>query len=309
MIVTATTQERPAALASERRGLLLSGVAALVLAAVGVAWGLWVGSQIILFDGFYALIGVGLSWLGLQAAKAIEAGPSERYPFGRETLGPLVVGIQGLVLLGSLGYASLEAVGTILDGGSEVVAASALLYGVTTLILSLVLAWWLQRTGRDSELLLAEAVQWRAGAVLSIVMVVGFGAALVLDVVGPAELGGFVDPALVLVAAAILVPTPARMIRSTLRELLEAAPGPDVAEPVERAIEQVRELHGLPEPTVRLGKLGRKLYIELDFLVEPGRWAVGDADTVRRELTALIDKPGQVLWINVELHTDPHWDI
>jgi len=39
--------------------------------------------------------------------------PTDRYPFGRKTLTPLVVEIQGLVLLGSLGYAGVEAVQTM----------------------------------------------------------------------------------------------------------------------------------------------------------------------------------------------------
>jgi predicted Co/Zn/Cd cation transporter (cation efflux family) len=56
-----------------------------------------------------------------------------------------------------------------------------------------------------------------------------------------------------------------------------------------------------------MGKLGRKVYVELDFLVESGR-EVGDADLVRRELMTRLSEPGRLLWINVELHTDPAWD-
>jgi predicted Co/Zn/Cd cation transporter (cation efflux family) len=56
-----------------------------------------------------------------------------------------------------------------------------------------------------------------------------------------------------------------------------------------------------------MGKLGRKVYVELDFLVESGR-EVGDADRVRRELMTRLSEPGRLLWINVELHTDPAWD-
>jgi hypothetical protein len=37
-------------------------------------------------------------------------------------------------------------------------------------------------------------------------------------------------------------------------------------------------------------------------------WTVGDADRFRRELATELHRPGQVLWLNVELHSDPHWD-
>ena len=41
---------------------------------------------------------------------------------------------------------------------------------------------------------------------------------------------------------------------------------------------------------------------------DDGRWSVSDADRMRRRLMTELDRPGQVLWLNVELHTDPGWD-
>ncbi len=65
--------------------------------------------------------------------------------------------------------------------------------------------------------------------------------------------------------------------------------------------------HRLPAPTVRMGKLGPKLYLELDYLIADDR-AVGQADVIRRELMDSLHEPGRLTWINVELHTDPDWD-
>lgn len=293
----------------ERRGLIASAATAGVMAAAGIAAGVLADSQIILLDGFYALVGLLLAGLGLHAARLIDAGPTERYPFGRETLGPLVVGIQGLVLLGSLGYAGLEAAQTIAAGGSEAAAGLGLAYAALTLAASVGIAAWLRRRQDGSDLLAAEAIQWRASAVLSLVMLLGFGVAAVLQSMGKDGPAAFVDPALVLVAVLLLGPTPLRMIRASLRELLEGTPGEEVRRPVEEAVASVRQRHGLPEPSMRLGKLGRKVYVELDFLVGTHEgWSVGDADRIRRELATHLRQPGQVLWLNVELHSDPGWD-
>lgn len=293
----------------ERRGLIASASTSGGIAVAGIAAGLVADSQIILLDGFYALLGLLLSWLGLYAGRLIDAGPTDRYPFGRETLAPLVVGIQGLVLLGSLAYAGLEAIQTIAGGGAEAAAGLGLTYGALTLAASLAIAAWLRAREQGSDLLAAEAVQWRASAVLSMAMLGGFGVAAALQasgMVGPAR---FVDPALVLVAIVLLGPTPMRMIRAALRELLEATPSDEVKEPVTAAVAALRHRHGLPEPTMRLGKLGRKLYVELDFLVgEDAGWSVGDADRFRRELASELRQPGRVLWLNVELHADANWD-
>lgn len=296
-----------AALRRERTLLQASTATAAAFAVVGIAWGWWAESQVILLDGAYALIGLGLGLLSLRAARLVEAGPTPDYPFGREALAPLVVGIQGLVLLGTFGFAAFDSVGVILEGGSDTEVGSALLYGVVTLAASLGIWWFLRSRAQDSELVRAEAAQWAAGWVLSTGMVIGFGLALALAGTSAAHLGRFADPVLVLLATAVILPTPVRMIRSMYGELLEGTPAPEVSEPVHEAVHQVSSARNLPEPTTRIGKLGRKLYLELDYVVEPGR-VVGEADTVRRDLMQRLHKPGRLLWINVELHTDPDWD-
>jgi hypothetical protein len=93
----------------ERRLLGVSMAATGALAALGVTWGVLAGSQIVLFDGMYSVIGLGLSWLSLRASALVERGPDERLPFGREALTPLVVTIQGVALLATCIYGSVGA--------------------------------------------------------------------------------------------------------------------------------------------------------------------------------------------------------
>jgi predicted Co/Zn/Cd cation transporter (cation efflux family) len=56
---------------------------------------------------------------------------------------------------------------------------------------------------------------------------------------------------------------------------------------------------------VRATKLGRKLYVEVDFVVQPGHWDVSDEDDVRRGVLAALAPLGFDVWANVELTTDP----
>jgi cation diffusion facilitator family transporter len=296
-----------AALQREQRLLLASTATAAGFAAVGIVWGWWAQSQIILLDGMYALIGLGLGLLSLRAARLVEAGPTPKYPFGREALAPLVVGIQGVVLLGTFGFAAIDSVGVILEGGSETAIGAALVYAVVSLLASLLIWWYLRARGEDSELVQAEAAQWAAGWVLSAGMMVGFTTGLILKSTTAANLAGYVDPVLVLVATAVILPTPLRMIRSMYTELLEGRPPREVSEPINDIVHLVSAEHGLPDPTVRMGKLGRKVYLEIDYLVGPGA-EIGTADLVRRDLIERLNEPGRLLWINVELHTDPQWD-
>lgn len=293
----------------EARALRLSAGAALVLSAVGVLWGWAVSSQVILFDGLYSLIGFVLSWFALRAAALVERGATPKYPFGREALAPLMVAIQALVLIGTFAYASADAVSVILAGGSQTEIGPALAYAVLTLVVCVAVHQVLRRRQEGSDLVEAEVVQWAASVVLGVALTIGFGIAVALQRSSWAGLAPYVDPVLVLVAAVLILPSPIQLLRQAFRELLEGVPTREITEPIHAAIGRERAALGLPEPTTRIGKLGRKVYLELDFLVGSDEgWTVDHADQVRRGLMRELAQPGRLLWINVELHTDPSWD-
>ena len=71
------------------------------------------------------------------------------------------------------------------------------------------------------------------------------------------------------------------------------------------AVTSVRAEFGLDEPFVRSTKLGSRLYVEVDFVVQEGAWDVTGEDRVRRALIGHLEPLGYDLWANVELTSDP----
>jgi cation diffusion facilitator family transporter len=287
--------------------LLISLVATAVLGVVGVLWGWLAGSQAILFDGAYTGLGLLLSALSLHTSRIVMVGPTTNYPFGREALAPLVIMIQGIALLATLGYAVITSVLSILAGGSEVEALSGMIYGGLTGIAAVVVWLFLRRYAGNSDLVRAEAVQWLAGLSLSVGMLVAFGLAAVLTGTELAWLAAYVDPAVVIVAGLALFAIPLGMVRETVRELLEGSPPASIQEPVQELVDAVSAEHGLDAPTVRMSKLGPKLYLEVDYLVEPGRYDTAFADTVRQSLKRGLQSQPLEVWLNVDLSTDATW--
>lgn len=288
----------------EQRALRVSLLITFSLALVAIIWGLLANSQIILFDGVYALLGTALTAVSMAAARISRLSPTDRFPFGFEAVVPLAVGIQGAAMLGTIAYASLEAVRVILDGGSEVAAGSVAIYGALTAAACLGAWAYLRRADPTSDLLAAEAKSWWASMILSVVVLVGALLALGLRAAGISAVEPFIDPSLVLIASAILLPTPLGMLRTMVVEMLEGSPSSEIRDLVVAATDAARTRFDLPEPTLRLSKLGRKLYVEADFVVDSG-WSVADEDEVRRHVReALSDLPYDV-WLNVELTTDP----
>ena len=289
----------------ERRALTTSIWISVVLVAGALLLGIASGTRIIVFDGAYMGIGLILSWMSLRASSASAAGPSRRFPFGRDTLTPLAVLVQGLAVAGTLLFAVGDAVVIIRAGGSAVNPAVIAVYGVVTAGVGFLVAWWLRTRGPESDLVAAEEAQWRAGSVLSAVMLVGAVAAIVLESSGLHQVARYIDPVLVLVACAMLAIIPIRLIRAGGNELLEGAPSRELSAAIAVAIESVREKYALQQPTVRSGKVGRKLYVEVDFIVSGSDWNVSDEDDVRRAVIAALEPLKLDVWAYVALTADP----
>lgn len=284
----------------ERRALVGSILVTAVLGALGVVWGIASGSQVILLDGVYAVIGIVMSWLLLRASALAVEGPTRRYQYGREAVTPLVIGVQGMMLLATLLYALVEAVYTIGRGGSEVTPGLAMLYASITTIGSFATWVWIRRQSEGSDLLVAESTAWRVAALRGAGMLIGFTALLFVTDSAWDGAAPYIDPVMVIVMCVAFLSTPVRMVRGTIVELLEGAPKPEVQAPVRAVVAAVMDEHGITDPVVRMTKVGPKLYVELDAAVDASV-TVGTEHTVRQQLERELGELPYDVWLNFEL--------
>ncbi len=289
---------------SETKALRLSLYASLLVGALGVVWGLLADSRVVLFDGVFTVFGTALSGLSLLASWAAGLEPDERYPFGREAVIPVAIVVQGAALTGTLVFAAFDSVSLLLSGGTDAAPLSVIGYGLVTLVVALGVGFGLPRLAPRSELAAAEAAQWRAGALLSGIIAVGAAAAAAAAALGWHHVVPYADPVLVLIAVAVLAPVPWRLLLSGGREIMEAAPPASVRAVIDEAAAAASAQFGLGEPIIRATKLGRRLYVEVDYIVEPGKWDVSDEDSVRRALIGALQPLGYEIWASVELTTD-----
>jgi len=131
-------------------------------------------------------------------SRLVEVGPTERYPYGREALVPLIIGIEGVALLATCAYATFNAVLTILGGGSSVPDTWSMAYAVTALIIPVFIWLQLRRAATRSELVRAESIQWLAGAGLGLAILLAFLVARFMAGTGSAHFAHYIDPSLVI---------------------------------------------------------------------------------------------------------------
>ena len=73
-----------------------------------------------------------------------------------------------------------------------------------------------------------------------------------------------------------------------------------IQSPVLERVEHVRREFGLDRLTTRVTKVGPKLYVEIEGVIDPTA-TVADEHRVRQRLLAALDELPYDIWLNVEL--------
>ena len=127
-------------MSEEQRFLTVSVVATVAVAAFGILSGLASGSYSIAFEGAYALVDAGMTMLAVWVARLIaqssqnaSARLKERFSMGLWHLEPIVLGLNGALLITVSTYALINAGITLLSGGTELRFGIAIVYAAVTL--------------------------------------------------------------------------------------------------------------------------------------------------------------------------------
>ena len=121
--------------------LRLSIAATLLIAVAGLLFGLVSGSFSIVFDGVYSLVDASMSAVALAVVRLITSYAvnvdlprkwRERFTMGFWHLEPMVLGLNGTLLVGVAVYALINGVTSLLSGGHALRFGSALVYAALT---------------------------------------------------------------------------------------------------------------------------------------------------------------------------------
>ncbi|MBN7768702.1 cation diffusion facilitator family transporter [Marinobacter daepoensis] len=247
-------------LARENLALTLSAVGAGLFAIVGIAWGIWVDSLVILFDGAYSLVSLALSLLSLYAARLVRRPANKDYPFGLGAVEPLVIAVKGLVIALVCVISLISAVLSLFEGGRPVAADMGLLFGIINVVGCLGAWWYLRWSSRrnDSGLVRAEQRQWLMDSALSAAVMLGFAGAWMLERTEWASWSVYADPVMMIVISLYFMTVPVQMVMESVRELLLAAPRGETMDDVQDTLEEL----GLNPEQVKVAKLGPTLLLE-----------------------------------------------
>ncbi|NCA68901.1 MAG: cation transporter [Sphingobacteriia bacterium] len=293
--------------ALEARLLWSSLVATVLIAGLGILLGLLARSPAIIFDGFFSLIDVAITWLTLKVARlvAIQA-EHRRFQFGFWHLEPLVIALNASVLIVLVAYAFLSAVNSILKGGYEPELGIALVYAALVAAISFLMWWWMGRHAEriDSGLVRLDVKAWLISALISTALLIAFAVALAMRESAAADLIRFVDPLVLALIALALLPLPFRDAIESFSEILQMSP-PEMDAQVRTVMTDFVRRHGFLDYRAYSTKSGRARFIEIAVLVPSDLCLpVSDIDALREEIGTSIGDPGPDRWLTIIFTAD-----
>lgn len=295
--------------ARDQRMLMFSIWASAGFAVLSSIWGILSGSSMIVFDGVYSFVSIGLSVLAVLALRFSGRGRTSA-SLGRGAAEPLVVVIKAATLGALCAYAAVGGILDIVNGGRQVAVGSAVVYAAVATLGGLTVGLVLRRATRDgSDLVRAEAAEWLGDALLSVGVLVGFLVAYALVAADRADLAAYVDPAMVTLVSLAFLWVPIKLIVSGLREILSMAPEAQVMDQLRACVASVEERYGFSESFLRASKVGNRMDIEIDYVVstESAVRTIADADTVRQDLHDQLAALGYERSVVVTFTADRRW--
>ncbi|MCS4433459.1 cation diffusion facilitator family transporter [Aquiflexum gelatinilyticum] len=298
---------------TEKQLLKFSVYGALLSALLAVVWGIVENSKIILFDGIYSLISVGLSMISLITASFMARQDFDHFPYGKEMIEPIIILGKFLVITILCLFALFSGISTLLSGGQEVNAGSGLIYAFIATLSCYAVHLVLKKKQKTipSGLIDAESKQWLMDTFLSLAVLVGFLLSIGLGYTKYSHLMPYMDPLMVIVVSGYFLKVPITNMGLQIREVLDMKADDKYLDLCQEIVADIEKEYQFIESFLRVSKSGPKLFIEIDFVVSPEGWqpTLAEQDNIREEIMSKMKPISLKKWLNVAFTNDRKWAV
>jgi predicted Co/Zn/Cd cation transporter (cation efflux family) len=301
-------------------GILRVSIAVTILVAFfGIAFGLLSHSASIAFDGVYALADASMSALALIVSNLIASYSSStalgrhlrrRFTMGFWHLEPMVLGLNGVLLMGVSVYAFINAIGSLVSGGRKLNFGFAIVYAAVTLIACIGMAVAETRANKTlrSDFVALDAKAWIMSGGITAALLIAFAIGYAVDGTAWVWISPYIDPAVLALICIVITPLPVATVKQALSEVLLVTPD-ELKQQVDTAARAAVKKHGFLSYRAYAAKVGRAKQIELYFIVPHG-WpakTLEEWDDIRNEIGDAVGDEGPDRWLTIAFTTDVEW--
>ena len=262
----------------------------------------------IIFHGAYSFISVGLTFLYLKVIDQLDDIDDSNYPFGKSHFEPLTVILKSVVIIGMCFISVFNAIGSLIDGGHDMDLNIGIYYSVISAFSCLLMAFFLKRRNKiiGSNLIKAELNQWIGDATLSFAVLFGFIICLILKSQNDMALLKYIDSIMVIVASFLFVILPIKTLKEGILEILCRKASKQITIPIENVCKEIdNSLYSTSK--LRISQIGRRLLIEVNFLLQKRDISIAEMDEIRNKLANEADLVNKKHWININFTNDQFW--
>lgn len=302
------------------QGILRVSIAVTILVAFfGIIFGLLSHSASIAFDGVYALADASMSALALIVSNLIASYSSstalgrrlrDRFTMGFWHLEPMVLGLNGVLLIGVSVYAFITAIGSLVSGGRKLDFGFAIIYAAVTLVACIGMAVAETRANKTlrSDFIALDAKAWIMSGGITAALLIAFAIGYAVQDTDWVWISPYIDPAVLALICVVITPLPVATVKQALSEVLLFTPD-ELRQQVDDAAQAAVKRHGFLSYRAYAAKVGRAKQIELYFIVPHG-WpakTLEEWDQVRDEIGDAIGGEGPDRWLTIAFTTDVEW--
>ncbi len=291
--------------------LKISIIFTTVFSIIALVVGYLIASKAVFVDGLFNLLGTATIIPTILAVKFIKKRNSQNYPFGKETFEPFIAIVNYCIIIYACIISIVDAVRMIVDGGNLVNAEFGILYGLFDVIFNVSVYGYLRFLNKNQSSAIAEAevVGWKFTTLNGLGILIGFGISWGLNIMGISSFSIYVDPIMTIIIVLVFVSTPIFAMKNCLRELMSAAPPEEIASLINEKVDKADQDYSFSKKTLRLGKTGDKVIIEIDYVIKGGSKldSVSMQDQLRSHLIQSFVELPHEKWVNIGFTNDIKW--
>lgn len=294
----------------EQRLLKISIVTTAAVAVIGVFFGLYAGSESIVFDGLFDAVDASMSLLSLLVSKLLASEVSRRFQQGYWHMEPMVLALNGSVLVFLCIYAFINSVKSFLAGGNVLEFDSAALYSLVISVFAFAMYFYEKVSNRTvkSELVKLDIQSWLMSGAISASLLSAFIVGLVIEGSEYAWMARYIDPLVLAILSICLVPIPLLTVVNAVKQILMITPTALDAE-ISEVLSRMGARYRFERFTHYVTQVGRGFFVEIHIVlpIEMNEWRVSDLDQLRRVISDEIGREGPDRWLSIGFTRDARW--